>query len=100
MFKEFCRRHISYWFKYFHLRGMPAGICHRDFNKRNVFIDSSGHMGLIDFDVHRYQPFVEGLVRFYNRKITDKSFMGAFMKGYEKERPLTEAEKKYLKKFF
>ena len=76
----------------------PMGICHRDVNPKNVMYCDDGKYYLIDFDVHRYQPFVEGIVRFYNRKIKDKTLFGAFLKGYEQVRPLTSKEREYLKK--
>jgi len=95
----------DFWFskianplKYFLLRGYPKGICHRDVNPKNVLLGEDGKYYLIDFDVHRYQPFVEGIVRFYSRKIKDKSLFGAFLKGYEQERTITAKEKEYLKK--
>jgi len=89
---------VAFWLKYFFKRKYPMGICHRDVNWKNVFCDDEGRYCLIDFDVHRYQPFVEGFERFYKRKIQDKAMFGAFLKGYERERPLSDAEKIYLKK--
>jgi len=95
----------DFWFskianplKYFFLRSYPKGICHRDVNPKNVLLGDNGKYYLIDFDVHRYQPFVEGIVRFYNRKIKDKSLFNAFLRGYEKERALVQKEREYLKK--
>jgi serine/threonine protein kinase len=95
----------DFWFskianplKYFSMHCYPMGICHRDVNLKNVMYCDDGKYYLIDFDVHRYQPFVEGISRFYNRKIKDKALFGAFLKGYEKERPLSSKEREYLKK--
>lgn len=95
----------DFWFskvanslKYFSMYRYPMGICHRDVNPKNVMYCGDGKYYLIDFDVHRYQPFVEGIVRFYNRKIKDRTLFGAFLKGYEQVRPLTPKEREYLKK--
>lgn len=95
--REWWRMHISYSLRYYKLRKLPAGVCHRDFNQRNIFMADNGEMGIIDFDVHRYQPLVEGIVRFYQRKIKNQTLFADFMRGYMRVRPLTDDEKKYLK---
>ena len=92
-FKEYFVKRIFFIFD-FRMRHFPRGICHRDIDKKNVVMCEDGSLALIDFDVHRYQPFVEGLVRFYVRN----SNKDPFIKGYNVTRPLTDFEKEYLEK--
>ena len=89
---------ISFYIRYFKIRNFPKGICHRDINNSNIIMRPDGSLALIDFDMHRYQPFVEGLVRFYERRLKDKEMFYPFMKGYNATRPLTHSEKEYLEK--
>lgn len=89
---------ISFYVRYFKIRNFPKGICHRDINNRNIIMKPDGSLALIDFDMHRYQPFVEGIVRFYQKRLSDKKMFYPFMKGYNAARPLTEQEKEYLEK--
>jgi len=89
-------RRASQYFKYFGLRNMPWGICHRDNNGKNVLFDEKGNTVLLDFDKHRYMPLVEGLIYFYNKHLEDKSLFNVFLEAYETERPLDKIEKKYL----
>lgn len=91
-------RRISQYFKYYKLRNMPWGICHRDNNGRNILFDEDGNTILLDFDKHRYMSLVEGLIYFYKRHLKDKSLFHVFLEAYEKERPLTKEEKEYLEK--
>lgn len=91
-------RRISQYLKYFRLKDLPWGICHRDNNGKNVLHDENGRMVLIDFDKHRYMPLVEGLIYFYHRHLKTKGLFHVFLDAYQKERPLTDAEKEYLKK--
>ena len=42
-------RRISQYLKYFRLKDLPWGICHRDNNGKNVLHDENGRMVLIDF---------------------------------------------------
>ncbi len=76
----------------------PTGICFRDINERNLFLNKEGKIYLIDFDEHKYAPFVEEFVRFYNRRLNDKSLFPYFVKGYESVRKLTDKERSYISK--
>lgn len=96
--REFWLKKISFYVRYFKIRNFPKGICHRDINDKNVIMKPDGTLALIDFDMYRYQPFVEGLVRFYQRRLQDKEMFYPFMKGYNATRPLTVPEKEYLEK--
>lgn len=91
-------RQLSQYIKYYKLRKLPWGICHRDNNGKNVLFDENGHTVLLDFDKHRYMPLVEGLIYFYNKHLKDKSLFPVFLKAYENERPLTKEEREYLNK--
>lgn len=91
-------RRVSRYFMYYKLKDMPWGICHRDNNGQNVLFDKEGNTILLDFDKHRYMPLVEGLFYFYRKHLEDKSLFPIFLEAYEKERPLTDAERKHLEK--
>jgi len=95
---DFWFSRIAGFFKYISMSKFPMGICHRDVNPNNVLYGEDGKYYLIDFDVHRYQPFVEGIIRFYARKIQNKELFGACINGYEQERPFTLEERKYLER--
>lgn len=96
LLRDFWLKKISFYVRYFRIRKFPKGICHRDMNDKNIIMRPDGSMALIDFDMHRYQPFVAELVRFYHKRLTEKDLFYPFIKGYNAVRPLTDMEKNYL----
>lgn len=96
-FREYLMKKTVFSIRYFRLRKFPKGVCHRDINEKNVIMRPDGSLALIDFDVHEYLPFVEGLVRFYRRSKNKDNFL-PFIRGYNTVRPLTDQEKEYLEK--
>jgi len=94
--RDLLLKKILFNVRYFSLRNFPRGICHRDINQKNIIMRPDGTLALIDFDMHRYQPFVEGLIRFYKRGLVKKEMFYHFIKGYNSVRPLTKIEKDYI----
>jgi len=90
-------KRIPAYFTYFKFRDFPQGICHRDLIIGNVLIDDEDNACLIDYDKHRYMPFVVGIVYFYHKHLKNKKLIKDFLKGYQQELPLTPKEIAYLK---
>jgi Ser/Thr protein kinase RdoA (MazF antagonist) len=76
-------------------RGVPMGVCHRDFHPSNVHVDEAGAITLLDFDalgedflMQDVKNYVWGNL-FYN---FSPAYGEAFEAGYQTVRPFTQAE--------
>lgn len=87
--------------KYSFPENLPKGITHQDIKPENIIIKDNKIAGIIDFDNSYIGAFLHDItttiiwVCFQNNELNE-SLMKELLKGYEKERKLTEEERKYL----
>ncbi|WP_410208844.1 homoserine kinase [Fusobacterium sp.] len=83
---------------------LPSGIIHNDIFPDNVFITDGKIIGILDFNESQTGPLIFDLAIIINYWINiknfskgkKKKFIDIFLDEYEKERKLTEEEKKML----
>jgi len=87
--------------KYSFPENLPKGITHQDIKPENIIVKSNKIAGIVDFDNSYIGAFLHDITTtiiwtcFKNNKL-DKNLMTELLNGYEKERKLTDVEKKYL----
>ena len=80
----------------------PKGVIHMDIHTENMIVKNDKIVVILDFEDANINYFIYdiGLVLldtcFVKNKILSEKRMKAFLKSYEKIRPLTSLEKKYL----
>ena len=82
----------SDYFKYFSMRNLPKGVCHKDLNLANTIYQEDGKISFIDFDRQRYVPLVVEFIIIYQKYLNDKSALLSMLKGYNTIRKLSEDE--------
>lgn len=81
---------------------LPKGITHQDIKPENIIVENDKIAGIVDFDNSYIGAFLHDItttiiwICFKDNKL-DENLMKELLSGYEKERQLTEAEKKYLR---
>ena len=80
---------------------LGAGICHGDLQAENFHINSSNQITFFDFDFFGtgYLIYDIGVFIWYDHKNKPKEIIDSFLKGYQTERKLTEAELNLLPYF-
>ncbi|MCK4553860.1 homoserine kinase [Candidatus Parcubacteria bacterium] len=87
--------------KYSFPKELPVGVTHQDIKPENIIIKDDDVVGIIDFDNSYVGAFLHDITTtiiwscFTGEKL-NKELLNAFLSGYEKERKLTDLEKKYL----
>jgi homoserine kinase type II len=87
--------------KYSFPETLPKGITHQDIKPENIIVKDNKIAGIVDFDNSYIGAFLHDITTtiiwtcFENNNLNE-SLMKELLKGYEKERKLTEEEKKYL----
>lgn len=82
------------------LKDVRSGMCHGDLHYENIFLEtSSGRITLFDFDFcgHGFLTYDLGCFCRYERDSQDNKIK--FFEGYEKIRPLNQAEKESVPYF-
>lgn len=83
-------------------QNLPKGILHEDLAKRHFIWQGNKIVGIIDFDRSYYSPLLLDLgpaLRswcFVNWSYWSNENFSSFIRGYQKERPLTNLELKHL----
>jgi Ser/Thr protein kinase RdoA (MazF antagonist) len=82
------------------------GVCHGDVNDGNFHVDADHRWGLLDFEYFGYGWRVFDIATFFNNQIHQqgktertRSFLDAFLGGYQSVRPLSQAELDVLPSF-
>ncbi len=76
-------------------RGVPMGVCHRDFHPSNVHVTPDGDFTLLDFDAAGEDFLMQDVKNFvWGNLFYDfsPSYGDAFEQGYQQVRPFTAAE--------
>ncbi len=78
---------------------LPRGVTHQDVKKENVIVYGDTVSGVIDFDNSYVGSFLHDLMTTliwggYDGDVLDLSRVRAFLRGYQRVRPLTDSERK------
>lgn len=82
----------SDYFKYFSMRKLPKGVCHKDLNLANTIYQEDGKISFIDFDRQRYVPLVVEFIIIYQKYLRNEKSLASMIKGYNTIRKLSEDE--------
>jgi Ser/Thr protein kinase RdoA (MazF antagonist) len=82
------------------------GVCHGDVNDNNFHVDADHRWGLLDFEYFGYGWRVFDIGTFFNNQIHQqgrtertRTFLDAFLEGYQSVRPLSQTELDVLPSF-
>ncbi|MFV0626590.1 MAG: phosphotransferase [Alphaproteobacteria bacterium] len=83
---------VSDYFKYFSMRNLPKGVCHKDLNLANTIYQDDGEIAFIDFDRQRYVPLVVEFIIIYQKYLKNVKSLLSFIEGYNTIRKLSVEE--------
>lgn len=87
------------------IKFLAAGYVHLDYDSTNIIVDNTSIRGIIDFDDLSYQPLILDSAfslwwwLFFNKSSYIKKILRLYIKGYERNRKITNIEKQLLPTF-